>query len=85
MHLGENNTSRLSCSSQDLAYFVCGGNKGAPLAGLQEINGGVGCYAASRPSHCCVIKSNPKTLLCGCYKLLFLPAFKDVLTSLATH
>lgn len=49
--------------SQD---FVCGGNKGAPLAGPQEMDEGVGCYAASRLSHCCVIKSNPRTLLCGC-------------------
>lgn len=39
--------------------------KGRPSQGLQEMNGGVGCSAASRLSHCCVIKSNPRTLLRG--------------------
>lgn len=51
-------------------------SEGTPT-GLQEINGGVSCYVASRLSHCCVIKSNPWTLLCGCCKLLSLPAFKS--------
>lgn len=54
------------------------GNHRAPRQ-RQEINGGVSCYAASPLSHYCVIKSNPRTLLCGCCKLLSPPAFKDSL------
>ncbi len=52
--------------------------------GLQEINGRVCCYAASRLSHCCVINSNPRTLLCGCCKLLSLPAFKATFSCLVS-